>query len=158
MVPGEVQGDEMRDHLVAVGDPRPRLRRDLQWTFQAVFHRVRFLLWTQGQDSILRACKTGCNQRVATIETVFRVFSRSDYRIHGRAVMDEIEQFLNPGWLLAQPMQDLLEDGAVKITFVDGSFTRVFPAQVEAEIEDAFYICVLAGGTSRWSSRALRSQ
>lgn len=55
-------------------------------------------------------------------------------------------------------MQDLLEDGAVKITFVDGSFTRVFPAQVEAEIEDAFYICVLAGGTSRWSSRALRSQ
>lgn len=72
--------------------------------------------------------------------------------------MDEIEQFLNPGWLLAQPMQDLLEDGAVKITFVDGSFTRVFPAQVEAEIEDAFYICVLAGGTRRWSSRALRSQ
>lgn len=29
--------------------------------------------------------------------------------------MDEIEQFLNPGWLLAQLMQDLLEDRAVKI-------------------------------------------
>lgn len=60
MVPSEKQGDEMGDHLVAVCDPRPRLRRHIQKTLPVVSHHMRFLLWTHAQKSIFCTCKPGC--------------------------------------------------------------------------------------------------